>query len=454
MALANSQKITIIGAGLAGSFLAILLAKRKYKVELYERLSKEEISDANSKRSYNITFRTHGIEILKKAEIWDKIQPYLLQLKGASTQLSKSSTPIISLLPADTLEYLSISRTDLLEFLLKEISDNPSISLHLETSLLSMDKHEKTIIVQNEKTKAIKTVSCDVIIGADGTNSSVRTFLQQGQHTIHSQEYSPGGYKQFTISSEAVQKLGLRNDIAYTWNADNEFILAFPNRDGSLSSLLIFPKDKNEFNILKSESAIKKILKEDFPILQPIQNNIVSQLLENPVGRFVTIHTDPWYYKDFMALIGDSAHACFPFFGQGTTAAFGDCMALIELVDRYGSDWMKIFPLYQEARKKHMDMLGELSKEGMNSYMRHKRADFESIYNKLESVGHGLFPKYIKPPVFQQISENPGKTADYVEQHNKQRKIANRVGVSFAVLLLTGMVAVMENNIKTNSKDS
>lgn len=450
----DKQTIVIIGGGLAGCFLAILLGNRGYKVELYEKLSKEDILDANSKRSYNITFRSYGIEMLQKAGIWEELQSYLLPLKGASTQLSKNSKPIISIIDDQNVKYLSVSRSDLLKVLLEQMSSIKSISTHFETSLLSIDRYEKTIVVQNEKTKVIKAVACDVVIGADGANSLVRTFMQQGQHTNHSQEYSPGGYKQFSISKKDVELLKLEKDLAYTWSADQKFILAFPNLDGSLSALLIYPKDKKAFATLETPTQIKNFIEEDFPHFVPIQNSIIEQFLENPVGSFVTIHTDPWYYKDFIAIVGDAAHGFYPFFGQGTTAAFGDCMALVELIDKNNSDWNKIFPLYQEKRKKHMDTLGELSKEGLIRYMRNKRADFESIYNKLESLGHGLFPQYIQPPVFQQVTDNPGKTADYVERHTKQRKIAKRIGISLLVVTLTGMVALVEKAQNSNSKES
>jgi kynurenine 3-monooxygenase len=445
----SNKTITIIGAGLAGCFLTILLANRGYKVELYERLSKDKISESNSKRSYNITFRTYGIELLKKTGLLEDLNPFLYPLKGAYTQLSKNSKPIISLLKNENITYLSISRTDLLKVMLKKMEDNPLVSTHFGTAILSIDRHEKTIIIQHEKNKTIKSISCDVIIGADGANSSVRMFLQQGQDSNHSQEYSPGGYKQFNISKENVEKLQLRKDIAYTWSADEKFILAFPNRDHSLSALLIYPKDKKALVSLNSLNSYKDIFKEDFPFLLPIQEEMAQQLFENPVAGFVTIHTDPWYYKDFMVLVGDAAHGFYPFFGQGTTAAFGDCMALVKLVDMYGPDWQKIFPLYQENRKSHMDTLGELSKEGIMRYARNKRADVEAIYNHLESLGHGILPKYIQPPVFQQVTDNPDKTADYVRMHTKQRRRSKIIGISFAVVLLTWMVTILEKAKKS-----
>jgi kynurenine 3-monooxygenase len=449
----ENQTIVIVGGGLAGCFLAILLGKRGYKVKLYERLSKNDISDTNASRSYNITFRTYGIEMLKKAGVWDTLQPHLLPLKGAYTQLSKNSKPILSLIEDNTLEYLSVSRNDLLQVLFTKISSDRSISVNFDTALLSVDRYKKTIIVENIKSGKISQVPCDVVIGADGANSLVRQFIQQGQHTHHSQEYSPGGYKQFALSNEEVKKLNLRCDIAYTWSAEKKFILAFPNLDGSLSALLIYPENKFAFKSLATEESITKLITNEFPFLLPIQDSITKQLLENPVGSFVTIHTEPWYYKDFMTLVGDAAHGFYPFFGQGTTAAFGDCMALIELIDLYGDDWNKIFPLYQKKRKIHMDTLGELSKEGLLRYMRNKRADFESIYNKLEDIGHALLPEHIQPPVFQQVTDNPGKTADYVEKHTKQRKLARKLGISFGVIALTAMVAVFEK-FERGSKSS
>jgi len=442
----NKKKITIIGGGLAGCFLSILLAKRGYTVDLYEKLSEEAISDTNSKRSYNITFRDYGIDMLKKADVWNDLKPYLLPLKGASTQLSKNTKPILSLLPEDSkrLEYLSISRSDLLKILLKHMTSYKLISVHFNTTLLSINKYEKTIVLQNNETKKISVINTDVVVGADGTNSSIRVFLQQGQHTHHSQEYSPGGYKQFTITKEEVQILQLRADIAYTWVADEKFILAFPNLDGSLASLLIYPKDKKPLSTLTSINSIKKLIEKDFPLFESIYQNIAEQLIVNPEGSFVTIHTDPWSYKDFITLVGDAAHGFYPFFGQGTSAAFGDCIELVDTIDEYAPAWEKVLSLYQQKRQKHMDALGELSKEGLIRYTRNKRGDYDAIYDKLESIGNHLFPQYIQPPIFESVMNDPGHTADFVKKHTRQRSIAKKAGISLLVRLLTKVIGAAE----------
>jgi kynurenine 3-monooxygenase len=448
----KNKKIAIIGGGLGGSFLAILLANRGYKVALYEKLSKHEICDTNSKRSYNITFYAYGVDILKKANLWEMVKPHLLPLKGVSTQLSKDSAPIFSPIYNDKAQYYAMSRAKLLDLLLEEISKHPSITVHFETSLLAIDKHERTLMVQDEKTKNISIISADIIIGSDGTNSLVRSFIQVGQHTNHTQEYSSGGYKQFTISKQQLEELGLKPNVGYTWSAKEKFILAFPNHDGSLAALLIYQKDIHAFDLLNTSETLKKLINNEFPLLQPAQNDIIDQLLFNPIGTFVTIHTDPWYYKDFIVLVGDAAHGFYPFFGQGTSVAFGDCMLLATLLDSHDNDWTKVLPLYQQKRKKHMDALGELSKDGLRRYARNKRADYDAIYDKLEFVGHSLFPKYIKPPVFAQVLNDPEHAGDYVESHRKQRRMAKKIGIAMVVPVIIGLVALREEFQKLISR--
>ena len=440
----NSKNITIIGSGIGGCFFALLLAKKGYKVDIYERSSKEEVFDANSARSYNLTFFSYGIELMKQAGVWDLIKPQLLPLKGSFTQIKKDSKPIFIPASSDNTDYLAISRAGVIKTLVSAAEKNPLITVHFGTALLSINRHAKTMIVQDMKTKAISTISCDVIFGADGVNSIVRSFIQQGQQTTHTQEYADWSYKQITISKEMMGKIGLDDQAVHSWTRKNAFIISIPNGDGSLSALLILPKNKYGYQSLTTPEAIKKLLGDNFPVLLPAIDELTKLLLTNPEGNFVMIHTDPWYYKDFMALMGDSAHGFFPFFGQGTSAAFGDAIQLINLMDKYGTDWEKIFPLYQEARKRHMDSLGEVSKEGFRTYRRHKKADYETIYVTLETLAYKMFPKLLHPPLYIPVKLDPEHTDDHVKRYNKQRRIAKWIGIPLVVAGVTGLVAALE----------
>jgi kynurenine 3-monooxygenase len=444
----RKNKITIIGTGLAGSFLAVILARKGFTVEIYERLEKKDICDLASKRSYNIVLFGYGINILKQADLWKDIQPYLLSLKGSVTHITKETKPVVTVVDQEKTPYFTITRARLADILLKQATKHPSVTIHYNMSLVSIDRHYKTIVVQNNKTKKVSTVTCEVIIGADGTNSLVRSFIQIGQHTNHSQEFASWIYKQFILSPVMVEKLRLEKGFVHVWTQKKAFIIMHPDKKDAQYALLVFPKNTDNSIALNSANEIEKFFTQNFPELLPGLDEITTSLLGNPNGNFSTIHTDPWYYKDFITLVGDAAHGFYPFFGQGTSAAFGDCMALIELIDRYGSDWSKIFPIYQEKRKKHMDTLGELSKDVLSKYLRYKKADFDAIYDKLELMAYHLFPKVIHKPLSQAINTDPAHAADYQQIHLRQRTIAKRLGISFIVAFMSIIIGEYEKITK------
>ena len=199
----NKQEIVIIGGGAAGCFMAILMAKRGYHVNIYETSTKEQIINLASKRSFNMTLYGYAEQILKETGLWKCLEPNLLMLKGSMTQFNRDSKPIFT--QAD-IPYYTISRAHLTQTLLQETERNSLISIHYHTTLVSINRQEKTIIVSNLHSKKNTVIHCDVILGADGVNSLVRPFLQQGQKTSHLQKYGEWEYKQFIITEEQAKK--------------------------------------------------------------------------------------------------------------------------------------------------------------------------------------------------------------------------------------------------------
>ena len=68
------MNIAIIGSGLTGSLAAISLAKAGCRVDLYERLSDEEL--VNRDRTYAITHSSR--KILEKLGIWSNLSKDLV----------------------------------------------------------------------------------------------------------------------------------------------------------------------------------------------------------------------------------------------------------------------------------------------------------------------------------------------------------------------------------------
>src|ERR1700719_3238364 len=80
--LSRRQTITIIGAGLNGPLLGLCLAKRGFRVEIYERRPDMRRVRINAGRSINLALSTRGIHALSEAGLWSEMRKIIIPMKG------------------------------------------------------------------------------------------------------------------------------------------------------------------------------------------------------------------------------------------------------------------------------------------------------------------------------------------------------------------------------------
>ena len=437
----TKKPVIIIGAGLGGIFMALCLAKRGYKVSIYERFSQERLTEEASNRSFNLTFYARGIQALKKAGLWNLIQPQLWSLKGSAAYFPYG-TVYTEFDTTENPQYV-IERPAFLQLLLQEAIKQPNISFHFDTQLISVDRNARTITTKKAKTDQLQTVACDIVIGADGINSVVRPFIQNGRNTSHKQEFLPWTYKQVKIPAHLAAELGWKERTENFVHAEDALLLSFPNVDGSFTAMFLLPENATyRFAALTNEKLLKQFLQKTFPNLAPAHDVFIQSFLSNPEGRLSTITTQPWYYKDFLVLIGDSAHGLLPFYGQGTAAAFEDCLTIVSLLDAKEGVWRDIFPLYQAKRKPNTDLLAYFSKESFDRLMRYKQADIQAIKSKFDAILNSMFPKLWLPPIYNMIADDASDFQEILAKHAKRQKLARWLGITagaygiYAALLL------------------
>jgi kynurenine 3-monooxygenase len=118
---------------------------------------------------------------------------------------------------------------------------------------------------------------------------------------------------------------------------------------------------------------------------------LVNNFSANPVGAMVTIKCSPWHHGNKALLLGDSAHAIVPFFGQGINCGFEDCSVLMELLDRHGPDWGLVFREFEKARRVNTDAIADLALENFIE-MRDRVGDPRFLFRK--KVEFSLQAKY------------------------------------------------------------
>jgi kynurenine 3-monooxygenase len=115
------------------------------------------------------------------------------------------------------------------------------------------------------------------------------------------------------------------------------------------------------FDNIKTKPQAKAFFTTYFPNVMQVMDDLMDDFFRNPTSAMVTMKCYPWTYWDKVALVGDSAHAVVPFYGQGMNAGFEDIYVLNELIEHHKNDWETIFSEYQLSRKPNADAIAELS---------------------------------------------------------------------------------------------
>ena len=74
-------QVTLIGAGLAGSLLAVFLARRGFGVEVYERLPDMRRHAIPAGRSINLALAHRGIRALEAVGLYEEVQQLLIPMQ-------------------------------------------------------------------------------------------------------------------------------------------------------------------------------------------------------------------------------------------------------------------------------------------------------------------------------------------------------------------------------------
>ncbi len=135
----------------------------------------------------------------------------------------------------------------------------------------------------------------------------------------------------------------------------------------------------------------------NFPDALVIMPNLADNFFANPTGTMVTVKCLPWHVGGGTLLLGDAAHAIVPFFGQGINCGFEDCTVLLELLDRYGPEWTRVFSEFEQARKINTDAIADLAVENFVE-MRDRVADPRFLLRKkIELALEQKYPEYFVP---------------------------------------------------------
>ena len=399
MKSSTPEKVTLIGAGLNGPLLAILLMQRGFAVEIYERRPDMRQVSVSAGRSINLALSTRGIHALQQAGMWEQMRNIIIPMRGRMMhsvageltfqRYGKNETEVIN----------SISRAGLNIALMNAAEEQGAI-LHFHQRCTGYDLRSGELRIRNEETSEEKLLSTKTVIGCDGSASALRGEMLKLSRFNFSQSYLDYGYKELTIPAASNGKHLLEANALHIWPRGNYMLIALPNIDGTFACILFLPfEGTDSFASLASDSDVVNFFEERFPDALRLMPQLAENYAANPTGAMVTIKCSPWHVDGKALLLGDAAHAIVPFFGQGINCGFEDCTHLVELLDRYGADWARVFSEFEQERRVNTDAIADMAIENFTE-MRDRVADSKFLFRKkvelaLEAKYPQLFvPKY------------------------------------------------------------
>lgn len=375
-----TQKITIVGGGLSGSLLAIYMAKRGYEVNLFERRPDMRKTNVYQGRSINLALSTRGLNALEKIGLDKEILSDAIPMFGRMMH-SKTGELSYHAYGKEGQAINSVSRGRLNQKLIELADEFPNITLHFNTKCIDVNI-DKSIATFELEDGSHKTFQSDRIIGTDGAFAATRSKLQTSDRFNYSQQYLHVGYKELSIPAGENNSFLMEKNALHIWPRGSFMMIALPNPAGDFTCTLFVPFEI--FDRIKTDADIEQFFKEEFADVISMMPTLVHDFKNNPVGNLVTIKCFPWVKDDKLALMGDAAHAVVPFYGQGMNCSFEDVVIFDNMIEKYGTDWHKIFDEYQKERKPNADAIADLA--------------IQNYYEMADKVGdkHFLHKKHLE----------------------------------------------------------
>jgi kynurenine 3-monooxygenase len=343
------RPVNIVGAGLAGALLAVLLARRGLAVEAFERRPDPRLAASERGRSINLALAARGIAALERAGVMARVRPLLIPMRGRMIHSLSGETQLQPYGRRPEEVIYSVSRADLNRVLIEELARHPRARLRFRHTCLDALPATGALRLRDEETRSECTVPIAPTFATDGAGSAVRSSLARAGHIGVREDRLDHDYKELTIPARDGRHV-MEPHALHVWPRGGFMLIALPNTDGSFTATLFLARSgRDGFDSLTGPDRVRALFQSQFPDALPLMPHLLEEFTAHPQGQLGTVYTSPWRVGGEVLLLGDAAHAMVPFHGQGMNAAFEDCRALDDLVDRHAG-WEARFAEFEGSR--------------------------------------------------------------------------------------------------------
>lgn len=339
----RNQTVLIIGGGIGGLAAAIGLQEVGFDVQVYEQA--EEVKEVGA----GFAIWRNGLEALEYLGGHEAAVQAGMPLEGAEFKTPDGSVlreiHFPSLLPdtdSDVPAGVAMHRADLQRILRNRVGDGV---LHLDHECVGVEEDDGQVTAEFASGKE---VNGDLLVGADGIHSVVRSSLHGNEELRF---YGTGYWRAVTRIDHPIST----SSLALNTTGGSRRFAALPVGDGRVYWLVTEPADRG---VNRPTPDSKERLAEIFSDWHPPIPTLIDETphadliwhdgLDRPL-------LDQWG-RGKITLLGDAAHIALGFAAQGACQALEDAVWLARYLDRE-ADTAAALRAYEDHRKDRTKMV-------------------------------------------------------------------------------------------------
>ena len=353
------MRVRVIGGGPAGLYLAYLLKSDQPEHDVH--VIEQNPRDATF--GFGVVFSDRALEFLRTddEDTYQYLMPHVEHWPDLKIVHKDESIPI------DGNGFAAIGRLEFLN-LLQERCQRIGVQLSFNNTVKSLDE----------------VSSADLIVAADGVNSTIRHIYRSefgsSRHRLSNPFIWYGTTKVFNCLT-----------LTFRENEDGVFC-AHHYRYSSKKSTFIVETNQatyerasfNDLSDSETRAYCEKVFAKDLDGESLLSNKSAWR-------RFPQIWNEHWSFNNIV-LVGDASHSAHFSIGSGTRLAMEDATALFKAIKSHPDDLPAAFAHYEKSRRPTLEKLVDAAAASANWYERmaetmHKLGPYEFAHSYMTRTG-------------------------------------------------------------------